>query len=248
MSLLPDRPLPATQLVRLIFHSAKQSLPVVWPGLLLILLFAGAAFFYNAFYNVQLIDLTTGEITKGWHFFISMTYPILLALLLFWLYLYMLNQTQLNLLGKSWTNKAAIGLTNQRYLHFLLTGIASIAILFCLSALILPYLFFFPILVFVPISSAIGRNGFLEAFKQAWLLVWGNWWHTLFVLLLSVIAPLFILGALAVGVSYLVQSTLLIYIIITIRLTALLLIFFISINALLILYHDLRLRRLAQPT
>ena len=245
MHLLPERPLPVTQLVRLVFCNTKQSLSVIWPGLLITLLLSAAAFFYNTFYFTQRIDIATGQIAKNAYFFISLAYPIILALLLFWLYLYMLNQTQLTLLNKSYNAKTAMHLTNQRYFHFLLTGIVSIVILSLSSALIW---FFLPIILFVPIGSAMGNYQFLQAFKEAWLLVWGNWWHTLFVLLLTLLVPLFILGTLAVGLSHLIHSILFVYVLIIIKLTAILFAFSISINALLILYNDLRLRRLAQPT
>ncbi len=243
--LFPQRPLPSSQLILLSFRATLTTLFNLLPWLILAVCIIGLLYFYNASQTISYDSYTHISALHDHHQFMMLGYPIIASLLFVWLLLFMLYQAQACLSNKPNARATVIQSTNKRWLRFLLCIIVTVIILFYLSKIILPYIFVFPIIIFVPITVAIDDYPFFTAFKHAWQLVWGNWWHTFIVLFLVLFMPMFIIAIITFACTYVIKQT--DYVIAVTQTLMLLIILPLAVNTLLILYNDLRLRYNAQP-
>ncbi|MCD6055051.1 MAG: hypothetical protein K0R12_13 [Gammaproteobacteria bacterium] len=251
MLIFPDRPLPSSQLVRLVFSAFRATFLSLLPWLIPMAILAGFSYFYTAYTQIYLPNTpdTMPQLITTNHFYwlMELAYPILFLFLSFWFLLAMLCQGYAILSHKPLSRKEIHHFTQKHYWRFSAVSLINLAILSLLSPLILPYLFVFPIIVFAPMAVIFHHYRIFLSFKYTWQLVWGNWWHTFIVFLLAFFMPLVIIALLVLTLSYTMHAIAFIYLIAAIKLVTLFFILPLGINTLLILYNDLRLRYKAQP-
>lgn len=249
--MFPERPLPSSQLIMLSLRALRVTLPNILVWLVITVIIAGIAYFYNAHINALGESAVVGYqahpnwvVIKNSHIFMQLGYPLIAVAVIVWLLLVMLYQAQASLSKKPLDDSIIIS-ANKRYFPFLISIVMTLIILALLLPVILLYIFILPIIIFAPVAVAMDKYGIFAAFKHAWQLVWGNWWHTFFVILLAVFMPLFIVAIISAICAYIIHNTAYIGAIATT--IGLFVVLPLLVNVLLILYNDLRLRYNAQP-